>query len=79
MVTLLYFGAVREKTNCPSETAEIGRVRDAVALIRGKYGRTAATLAARSLITVDGVRVRSLSDPLPDGCTVRFLPLCSGG
>ena len=61
MSKIFYYGALREITGRKEEVFDIHDVKGCLASIREKYGRLAYKEARRSLITLNGISIVSVS------------------
>lgn len=81
-VRVRYFAGARGAVGLNEETVEMpttATVQDLVAELGGKHGEKLTRVLTACSFLLDGIAVRDLSIPLPDGSGVDVLPPFAGG
>lgn len=81
MVRILYFGIIRQYTNCKEETIEAKTLDDMVEHLAQTYGKATVKTACASMIVMNGEKVETLNHNLiiTDNSIIGIHPLCCGG
>jgi molybdopterin converting factor small subunit len=81
MVKLLYFGIVRQHTQCKEEFVTVSTLGEMLDFLSEKYGKTTQKAVRASMIALNGEKVETLNRKLaiPDGSVIGIHPICSGG
>ena len=82
MITILYFGVLKQRLNTAEETLEWpgGSGADLRALLQARGGEWADALSGGNVFRlVINKKISQWSDTVPDGAEVGFLPPVTGG
>lgn len=82
MITLKYFGALRQLTGKTQESIAAKKIRSVLKYLRQTYGKETALKAKRCLILINNDNInlhQGMSTALKPGDTVGFVPVCAGG
>lgn len=81
MITLQYYGPIREYTKLNEESVEADTLGRVMEHLKTRYGKEALKVMKASMIALNGVRVESLKRglPLPPGAELGIFPVCCGG